>query len=179
MMEEDIKVNELEEQPLVVKRSLFSELKEGMLALKEYREGRITLESIKVCSKYKIEKSEIYTCEKILSLGQEIHNNRYVYHLEENKVYGNKDKIEIECSEHGVFKQKIYYHFKDHCGCQKCSNSISSKEVAWLDFLEIEEENRQKLVAGVSGKKYSVDALKNNMVHEFVGDFWHRKSRKI
>jgi len=50
-----------------------------------------------------------------------IHNNKYIYNLV-NKHY-MKDKIDIICPIHGVFKQKSIDHKRGH-GCPKCANSI-------------------------------------------------------
>ena len=80
-------------------------------------------------------------------------------------------KLEIKCPKHGVFFQQARAHLNG-CGCPKCSLKVSKQEKLWLDSLGIPESNRQKRV-NVNGKCFSVDALVNNVVYEFNGDFWH------
>jgi hypothetical protein len=50
-----------------------------------------------------------------------IHNNKYIY-SENINFKSNKDKIEIICKEHGIFKQRIDSHLRGQ-GCPKCKES--------------------------------------------------------
>ena len=51
-------------------------------------------------------------------------------------------------------------------------------EIAWLDSLNIPLENRQKYIK-INNKRILVDALVNNTVYEFWGDFWHGNPDKF
>jgi hypothetical protein len=65
-----------------------------------------------------------------------IHNNKYEY----NFIEGTKvnDKIEITCSDHGIFTQLINSHLQGS-GCPKCKNlSISEKKTKSIDEFIIE-----------------------------------------
>ena len=50
-----------------------------------------------------------------------IHNNKYMYNLV--KKHYMRDKIDIICPIHGLFRQKSIDHKRGH-GCPKCANSI-------------------------------------------------------
>ncbi len=66
-------------------------------------------------------------CKKIIVLNryieecQEIHNNKYDYSLV--KYTNCYNKVDIICSEHGIFKQALHSHKQGH-GCTKCGISI-------------------------------------------------------
>jgi len=49
----------------------------------------------------------------------------------------------------------------------------SNGEQRWLDSHNIDIKNRQKVIECNSGKIYSVDALVDNTVYEYLGVFWH------
>ena len=50
------------------------------------------------------------------------HNDIYKYHLDRDK-YIYTDYIDIECSKHGKFRQKVMNHLRGS-GCQKCGGKI-------------------------------------------------------
>jgi hypothetical protein len=53
--------------------------------------------------------------------------------------------------------------------CPECfGKSVSILCTNWLDGLNIKKENRE-----ISVINYKVDGLQNNVVYEFLGDFWH------
>lgn len=61
---------------------------------------------------------------------------------------------------------------KNKAVCYKCysTNYTSKPEQEFLDFFKITE--RQKQIG-----KYMVDGFKNNIIYEFLGDFWHGNPR--
>lgn len=48
------------------------------------------------------------TCEKIVDRSSQIHNNKYEYKFQNFR--NGRDKIEILCPNHGIFKQSIESH---------------------------------------------------------------------
>jgi G:T-mismatch repair DNA endonuclease (very short patch repair protein) len=103
---------------------------------------------------------------------KKIHNNLYDYSLVD--YISSKEKIKINCQNHGVFLQLPDNHLKGK-GCPKCAHRVSKPEKEWLDSLGIPEELRQKCLRMSSGKQYEVDAYDPTIgtVYEFYGDFWH------
>ena len=57
-------------------------------------------------------------------IASKIHNNKYIY-PDEYKNY--KTKIDINCPEHGIFKQSPHDHLTGH-GCFKCGKKILSEK---------------------------------------------------
>ena len=97
-----------------------------------------------------------------------IHKDKYIY-----IDYINKStKATIYCKKCDKnFKQLPSSHL-NYSGCPTCCNNISFKEIKWLDSLNIELINRQISIK-INNKNYIVDALVNNAVYEFYGDYWH------
>jgi hypothetical protein len=105
-----------------------------------------------------------------------IHNNKYSY---DKSIYINSHhKIEIICKIHGSFLQTPNKHLSNR-GCKKCGyenslkNFISKKETEFLDFMGVDIKNRQQYVCG-----YCVDGIKENIIYEFLGDYWHGNPKK-
>ena len=62
---------------------------------------------------------------------KEIHNNKYLY-SDNISFKSNKDKVEINCGEHGIFLQQVNAHLNGQ-GCPSCN---TSKGEAFIkDFL--------------------------------------------
>lgn len=98
-----------------------------------------------------------------------VHGDKYDY----SKVdyINNKTDVIIICPKHGEFTQSPHGHLSGN-GCKKCYGSISKKASKWLDqFKNIKREEYIK----IGEKTYIVDGinLKNGIVYEFWGDFWH------
>lgn len=104
-----------------------------------------------------------------ISQANEIHGN--IYNYSQIKYINRNVKVEITCSKHGTFMQSPQIHLRGH-GCSRCVGSISKLETQWLDNLNIPEEFRNIFI-NVNGKKIKVDALYNNTIYEFYGDYWH------
>jgi len=55
-------------------------------------------------------------------------------------------------------------------GCPHCSKNISKVSTKWLNNKNIKK--REKLIK-INGKRFFADGFKDNVVYEFLGDFWH------
>lgn len=107
-----------------------------------------------------------------------IHKGYYDYGCTIFAEYSNnRDKVRIKCPKHGVFKQIIHAHLSGS-GCPKCSVRISKPQEAWLDSLGVHLNNREVRIP-VGNRGYIVDGLCNNIVYEFLGDYWHGNPDKF
>lgn len=94
-------------------------------------------------------------------------------HFDYSKVVylGNRKKVIIGCPKcKKDFLQAPINHLAGN-GCYRCRHvgKISLMENVWLDQLKIPKENRQiQLPTG-----HWADALYQNTVYEFLGDYWH------
>jgi len=85
-------------------------------------------------------------------------------------VFGSNKKVWWVCENNHEWKAQINRR-NSGARCPKCSkNCISKISQAWLD--EIGITNREKSII-IRGRKYIVDGIKNNVIYEFLGDFWH------
>ena len=82
------------------------------------------------CSHDKLRKSQLVFINKA-SL---VHTQKYNYSLVEYK--NNKTKIKIICPIHGEFEQTPQSHLNG-CGCNKCGNSIKSKDFFISESLKV------------------------------------------
>ena len=102
-----------------------------------------------------------------------VHKRKFDY---TKVVYkGSHEKVEIVCPLHGSFKQRADSHLRG-ADCPKCSNTISKKEIAWLDYLDISQDFRHiSLYLPDRVRPLIVDAFDptTNTVYEFYGDLWH------
>jgi very-short-patch-repair endonuclease len=95
------------------------------------------------------------------------HKNFYDY---SKVIYLNpRKKIKIICPDHGEFQQLPFNHRAGQ-GCPRCATNVSNKETDFLDFLMVDDNNRQKRI-----KNFLVDAFlpDKKIIYEFLGDFWH------
>lgn len=86
------------------------------------------------CPKCKTLNNNKYTKDYINSLIIK-YKKPYKYFLDKD-IYNVKDKINIECKEHGIFEQRLHNHFTIGSGCTKCSiedrTNITDKLSKWL-----------------------------------------------
>lgn len=117
------------------------------------------------------------TTQEFIQRSLEKHGHLYDYSKVE--YASSKDKVEIVCNKHGVFKQAPAMHLRG-AGCPRCSNRVSKAETRWLNSLNVAPEYRQKFLQMSSGKLYLVDAYvpETKTVYEFNGDFWHGNPAK-
>lgn len=121
------------------------------------------------CKAHKVASLQIKSLDIFVQEAKLIHSDIYDYSLV--NYLGRNKKITIICHKHGKFEQSPQIHLRGH-GCPRCVGSISKLEIRWLDTLNIPTECRNIFV-NVGNKKVRVDALYNNMVYEFYGDYWH------
>jgi hypothetical protein len=82
-------------------------------------------------------------------------------------IINSNTKIVIICPKHGEFLQTPNSHLNGN-GCPACVNIISKGETEFLNYINIKKENRQKYI-----KPYKVDGLDNNIIYEFLGNYYH------
>jgi hypothetical protein len=101
----------------------------------------------------------------------QIHNHNYDYSKTNYLTFSKK--IIIICKKHGEFSQTPSHHLEGK-GCSKCSHIISKSEIQWLNYLNVPNEFRHKVLF-VNKKRYNLDAYNpiTNTVYEFYGDYWH------
>lgn len=100
-----------------------------------------------------------------------VHGNKYVY--PQFVYYNGKQKIDIICPTHGIFKQKIEAHLIGN-GCKKCANDLSTfSNKKWADkfkhkictlyLIELYNEYERFVKIGITanGVKYRFSNLKN------------------
>lgn len=112
-----------------------------------------------------------YSKEEFINACKRKHNDNYDYSLID---YQRCDiKVSIKCNNClKLFNQRAKNHLSGQ-GCPKCSNkSISKMEIKWLDILNIPIENRHQTIR-IGNKNIYVDAIVNNQIYEFYGDYWH------
>lgn len=111
------------------------------------------------------------TIDEFIKRSNLIHDFEYCYDLV--KFEGLDLNVEIICFKHGSFFQTPHGHLSGN-GCKYCSNYISKGETAWLNYLNIPMQFRQKMII-VSGRKYVFDAFDKdkNIIYEYNGDYWH------
>lgn len=123
------------------------------------------------CMKYKLRSKFQLTKEQFIEKAEEIHGNLYDYSQVE---YVNAhNKVIIICSKHGKFIQEPNSHIHGN-GCPKCACSgRSAMADDWLDSVNI--NSREVRIKTTNDNIYCVDGLDkfNNVVYEFLGDFWH------
>jgi hypothetical protein len=141
---------------------------------KQTPNNHLTGHGCNICSKDKNRKHAKTNAEFIINANK-IHGNIYDYSIVNYK--NAHSKVDIICKEHGIFKQGSTNHLSGQ-GCAKCNISKSKSEILWLDSLNIEEKYRQKCLK-INGRLYKVDALKENIIYEFLGDYWHGNPKKF
>jgi hypothetical protein len=117
--------------------------------------------------------------EKVFDQAAKVHNNNYDY---SQFIYKNNcTKGVIICPKHGVFEQIMDAHINQKQGCPNCSNIISKPETEWLNYLGIEERNRQPKKFKINGVKIKPDAYDpaTNTIYEFYGDFYHGNPKRF
>lgn len=106
-------------------------------------------------------------------LAKRIHGEFYDY---EKFVYcGNKRRGIIICPKHGEFSQCPNNHLRGKgclkCGFERSASIVSSKaEGEFLDYVGINNENRQKFIRGYIVDGYDANT---NTIYEFLGNYWH------
>jgi hypothetical protein len=123
------------------------------------------------CKSDLISKLKRKPIEKFITDAILVHKSRYDY--TDSFYVKNSNKIPINCKIHGIFYQRIQHHLDGH-GCPKCHHRISKPENDFLDYLKIDKLNRQLII-----NRKLVDGIKDNIIYEFLGDFWHGNPEKF
>ena len=115
-----------------------------------------------------------YTNDEFVAKSNSVHNFMYEY-LE--KYNGSNNEINILCKRcNNVFSQKPRNHIGGN-GCPVCCSNVSKMENKWLDMLNIDIKSRHKSIK-IDNKNYFVDAVVDNNIYEFYGDYWHGNLNK-
>ena len=128
------------------------------------------------CGKLKqITNHKLTTDEFILKANKK---HKYVYNYSKSNYINCRDKICIICVKHGDFFQSPTDHLSGY-GCFSCGKGTSKKEIAWLNYLNIPNEFRNKSII-IDGNLIKPDAIdiKNKIIYEFYGDYWHGNPQK-
>jgi Zn finger protein HypA/HybF involved in hydrogenase expression len=127
---------------------------------------------LKKCGCPKCAKNVKKTKEDFLLEANKIHNNKYIYIDDYINIV---TPIKIKCFKHGEFNQTPDVHLNGH-GCPQCGSNVSKMEIAWLDSLDIPNDNLHRSTRIKLGNSYiKPDAYvsSTNTIYEFYGDYWH------
>lgn len=112
------------------------------------------------------------TTEEYIDRLKQVHGNRYDY----SKVnYINaKEKIDIICSRHGVFRQLPYQHLQGK-GCPKCGKQTSEGEDDIVNFIRERSDlvilRRERGI--LNGKELDIYLPQKCVAFEYNGLRWH------
>lgn len=108
----------------------------------------------KKCVNEKMSKERMMSVEQFKLRSSKIHNSKYGYD-NIHELFGNKEKVEITCKKHGIFRQSPSAHLRGQ-GCPKCKKFVlkdgyvcdSMTEVFYLLHLQ------SKSIPFVHNKRY-------------------------
>lgn len=109
-----------------------------------------------------------------------VHGNKYDYEL--SNYINNSNKIIIVCNKCNLkFEQTPHNHLAGQ-GCPECGAkravAVSVPETEWLNYMRVPNDCRNKFIF-IENKRFNVDALINNIVYEFYGDYYHGNPQKF
>jgi hypothetical protein len=111
--------------------------------------------------------------EHYISLSREVHGDRYKYIGYDPKT----STLDIECPEHGRFKQSVGNHIYNGEGCHKCGISSSNGEKEMFDFISelspnacVLENKRDTIDDNLELDIYVPD---KKLAFEYDGLYWH------
>ena len=123
------------------------------------------------CGVEKIKEKTIKSNDTFISEAKEKHNDKYDYSLV--NYVNSHDKINIICSEHGIFEQAPYSHLSGK-GCSKCGLVYDKSEGEVKEFISslkiLFEENNRKIL---NGKELDIYIPTYNLAIEYNGLYWH------
>jgi G:T-mismatch repair DNA endonuclease (very short patch repair protein) len=135
----------------------------------------------KGCKKCSYEK-RFCSLDSFVQKAQKVHGNKYDYSL--TNYTNSKEKINIVCKKHGLFKQTPKVHLEGS-GCQKCSfviTRISKNQQTIYDYIlkAISPNAKLEYKITVQSKIFHVDIFipETNTVVEYYGDYWHCNPKK-
>jgi len=128
-----------------------------------------------ICANEHRNDSSRLTIDEFILRAQRIHYNKN-YDYSRAKYINFSTKVAIICYKHGEFWQTPLHHLdlENPTGCPKCSNFISKDQIKWLDYEKVPEEFRY-LKLEINNRWFYPDAadIKNKIIWEFYGDYWH------
>jgi len=95
------------------------------------------------CSKIKGGKKRRLGLEKFIKESIKKHGNKYDYNLV--KYTNNKTKVNIKCSDHGIFSQSPDNHLSGN-GCPRCSNNYKKSKKELLNIFNKKHGNLYKYI---------------------------------
>ena len=109
---------------------------------------------------------------------REVHDSKYTYHWYDPKT----GMLDIECPEHGMFKQSVGNHIYNGEGCHDCGHCVSNGEKELAAFVsEISGvtdilENKRNII----DDKLEIDIYvpDKNIAFEYDGLYWHSEAEK-
>lgn len=125
------------------------------------------------CGRIRTEEAKVLPRHEWIDIAMTKHGNTYDY-SKIPALVKTKYKVTIGCKVHGDFIQLADSHIRRGNGCRHCSASKWKKENLWLDKCGVPDdaEHRQVFLR-IDTRRYKVDGIHNNVVYEFLGDFWH------
>lgn len=126
------------------------------------------------CKGSKISNTKTKPIEYYLPKFQKVHGDKYDYSL---SVNNDSRKIDIICSQHGIFNQWIQHHIKGS-GCPTCGFNVSKLELGLQEFVKsLGYEiitNKKDII-----KPYELDIYIPSLQKaiEFNGMYWHYYER--
>lgn len=125
------------------------------------------------CGRTRTEEAKLIPRNEWIYIAKRHHGDIYDYSHIPTLVKASS-KVSIGCKVHGMFKQLADSHIRRGHGCRHCSASKWKKENLWLDRCGIPDDiTHRQVFLRIGTNRYKVDGLKDNVVYEFLGDFWH------
>lgn len=127
----------------------------------------------------KCKKSSRKDLDFFIKTANSLHKNKYDY----SKVIFTRmfDNVIITCSKHGDFKQTPANHIHHKHGCSACMVGTSKKEIEWLDYIGVPNNNScRSVILHIGGRRLIVDGYdgSTNTIYEFYGDYWHGNPKR-
>ena len=105
-----------------------------------------------------------------------VHNSKYQY----NDLSVNKGFINIECPDHGVFTQYLYFHEYGH-GCTQCNSSSRGEDCIknYLDNMNIRYQRNYifKDCKNKKGLRFDFYIPCKNMIVEYDGEHHYKENK--
>ncbi len=122
------------------------------------------------CGRYKSEKSKYLTQSEFEQKIKDIHGEKYKV---TGTYTGTRDKIEITCKEHGIFKVIPNNAVSKMQGCPKCLPNASKSEIELNEFLEKYFKTLQNSRSIISPFELDIVIPKLKIAIEYNGVYFH------
>lgn len=111
---------------------------------------------------------------EFVTRSNKIHDNAYTY---PDRYLNGHRKINIECSDHGLFSQMPYQHLQGN-GCPRCSNRQSKIENRVVTFVEKHAVVIQRSRSIIPPLELDIYIPKKKLAIEINGNYWHSELHK-